>query len=225
MKSIAFEVLEGGMDRMMGQTNIHNRRNFLKYSAAALAFPVVGVGALKWSNIWFAPKDAKPSSGRWKTTLVSDNEPGEPLIVSGVIYGPDGKTPFEGATLWVYQTDATGRYSTSGGDNRYTRLHGQMTTGEDGRYEFRTIKPSSYPGRTVPAHIHAYVSGPGFPEYWIDEYLFEGDALITLEARRKLKGKGTRFFSILTLTRDNRGVLHGERDIRMERCTDNCTRK
>ena len=83
-----------------------------------------------------------------KVTIVSDKEPGEPLIVSGTIYAPDGKQPLEGITLYVYQTDAKGVYSTSGGggDNRNTRIHGVMRTGADGRYEFRTIRPASYPG-------------------------------------------------------------------------------
>src|SRR4030095_6476746 len=108
-----------------------------------------------------APENA---AGSWRVTIVSDTEPGEPLMVSGTVYGLDGKTPLPGATLWVYQTDATGNYSPpgGGGDNRYTRINGQTLTTAEGRYEFRTIKPASYPGRKVPAHIHAYLSAPGF---------------------------------------------------------------
>ena len=91
------------------------------------------------------------------------------MIVSGTIYSPDGRAPLEGINLFVYHTDATGRYSTTGGDNRNTRIHGLMRTNSEGRYEFRTIKPRSYPATRIPAHIHAFVSGPGYPEYWIDD--------------------------------------------------------
>ncbi|MGZ8843392.1 MAG: dioxygenase family protein, partial [Pyrinomonadaceae bacterium] len=87
-----------------------------------------------------ADKGSEPA--QWKVSIVSEQEPGEPLIVSGTIYSPDGKQPLPGITLYVYQTDVTGRYSTSGtgGDNRATRIHGVMRTNADGRYEFRTIK-------------------------------------------------------------------------------------
>jgi len=106
---------------------------------------------------------ANQDPGQWKVKIVSEQESGEPLIVSGTIYSPDGKKPLPGITLYVYQTDVTGRYSTSGGDNRGTRIHGVMKTNAEGRYEFRTIKPGSYPNSRNPAHIHAYVSGPDFP--------------------------------------------------------------
>src|SRR5262249_27876372 len=125
-------------------------------------------------------------------------------------------------TLYVYQTDATGRYSTSGGDNSSTRIHGLMRTDAQGRYEFRTIKPASYPNTKNPAHIHAYVSGPGYPEYWIDEYLFAGDSFIKDDAKEQAKGQGT-FSPILTVTRGGDGILHAVRDIRIERCSRNCT--
>ncbi|HJX90069.1 MAG TPA: hypothetical protein VJ372_06200 [Pyrinomonadaceae bacterium] len=205
------------------------RRSFLKGTSAAVVLPsfAVGVSGLlavisRYKTGSHATEETKSIS--WKTSIVSNSEPGEPLIVSGTIYSPDRKTPMEDATLWVYQTDATGIYSTSGGDNRFTRIHGQMITRADGRYEFSTIKPASYPGRNIPAHIHAYVSAPGFPEYWIDEYVFEGDPFITEEARKKMyRGEG-KFVSVMKLTRGSNGVLRGVRDIQIEKCTNNCVR-
>lgn len=158
----------------------------------------------------------------WNAKIVSDNEPGEPLIVSGTIYSPDGKQPLEGITLFVYQTDATGVYTTSGGDNRATRIHGVMRTDAQGKYEFRTIKPGSYPNSRNPAHIHAYVSGPGYPEYWIDEYHFSDDPFISDEDKRRASGQGT-FSPILSPKRGADGILRAVRDIRVERCSRNCT--
>jgi|SRR5882672_8730234 len=210
-----------------------NRRNFLQFaSKAVLVLPLAGLGAVELSGCGRAGSLlARSSSARsddakapWTISMVSATEPGEPLIISGTIYAPDGHRPLEGISLWVYHTDATGHYSTlreSGGDNRNTRLHGLMQTNREGRYEFRTIKPAPYPGRTNPAHIHAFVSGPGYPEYWIDEFLFEGDPFITEEMRRKA-GNGN-FSSILKLSRGSDGVLRGVRDITIERCSKNCT--
>ena len=219
--------------KSMGETNTLNRRSFLRHGSALLALPVLGLSALQLSS---CTKNGLSITGTgltdksrpdvaWKLVMASEKEPGEPLVISGIIYTPDGRTPLEGINLWVYHTDATGHYSSlsaSGGDNRNTRLHGRMRTNAEGRYEFRSIKPAPYPGRTNPAHIHAFVSGPGYPEYWIDEYLFEGDPFITEEMRRKASGQGT-FSSILKLARGQDGVLRGVRDIKIELCANNCT--
>lgn len=217
----------------MKQTSpVYNRRSFLKHASLfAVALPALELSTLGFAGCSQAPSLAVTGSDKsenvpWKTTIVPDGEPGEPLIVSGTIYAPDGRTPLEGINLFVYQTDATGVYSTRGGDgdNRNTRIHGLMRSNKEGRYEFRTIKPASYPNSRNPAHIHAYVSGPGYPEYWIDEYLFEGDQFISAADHQRFSGKGT-FSSILTLQRGSDGVLRTVRDIRVERCTSNCTRR
>lgn len=167
-----------------------------------------------------ADKPETPVS--WNAKIVSDQEPGEPLIVTGTIFSPDGKQPMPGINLYVYQTDVTGRYSTTGGENRATRIHGVMRTNADGRYEFRTIKPGSYPNSRNPAHIHAYVSGPGYPEYWIDEYLFADDPFVKDDEKQKAKAQGN-FSPVLNLTRGSDGILRAVRDIKIERCTRNCT--
>src|SRR6266550_3140074 len=114
-----------------------NRRSFLGYGSALLTLPMFGLGALQLSSCSrnelstarAEPTDKNGPDVSWKIVMVTDNEPGEPLIISGVMYGPDGRTCMEAVNLWVYHTDATGHYSplsTSGGDNRNTRLHGLM---------------------------------------------------------------------------------------------------
>jgi protocatechuate 3,4-dioxygenase beta subunit len=211
---------------MSVEGNNLSRRNFINCAAAAVV-PLVGfqlIGCASNRLLAFPPNESdKTTPLSWTTRIVSDHEPGQPLIVSGTIYSPDGRTPLEGITLYVYQTDATGRYSTSGGDNRNTRIHGQMKTNAQGRYEFRTIRPASYPGTRNPAHIHAYVSGPGYPEYWIDEYHFDDDPLITNEMRQRVVGLTANFSPIVKTTKGNDGLLRATRDIKIERCTSNCT--
>jgi protocatechuate 3,4-dioxygenase beta subunit len=93
---------------------------------------------------------------------------------------------------------------------------GRFLTGSTGEYYFRTIKPAPYPLRTTPAHIHAVLYGPGYAEYSIDDYWFEGDKFITPSERAKLTGRGG-FNSIITLRKDKLGILRGERNIKLER--------
>ena len=199
-----------------------NRRTFLSHASVAVALPIVGFSAVDFAACTIDHSLASAPPGGWRAQIASPEEPGERLVVSGTIFAPDGKSPLPGIILSVYQTDATGRYSTSGGNNRNTRLHGSMRTNGEGRYEFHTIKPASYPGSKIPAHIHAYVSGPDYPEYWIDEYWFDDDPFVTTEERRKITAAGS-FNPILKLTRTSDGVLHGTRDIKIERCSRNCT--
>jgi protocatechuate 3,4-dioxygenase beta subunit len=198
------------------------RRDFLFGAGAALILPVVGLGC----NANVVAERGAENSDRlgWKSVIVSDKEPGQPLIISGRIFAPDGQTPLQGITLFVYQTDATGVYSGNGvnGDNRNTRIHGAMKTGADGRYEFRTIKPGSYPRTRNPAHIHAYLSGPGYPEYWIEDYLFADDPFVTDDVKSRLGNLGS-FSSVLKLEQGHDGVLRAIRDIKIERCSKKCT--
>jgi protocatechuate 3,4-dioxygenase beta subunit len=93
--------------------------------------------------------------------------------VEGIVTGADGR-PVEGAVVYVYHTDARGYY---GPDGDTARLCGLMRTGADGRYRFHTIKPASYPGSDIPAHVHYVVSGANLPE---QQYLleFEGDRFL-----------------------------------------------
>ena len=152
----------------------------------------------------------------WKVSLVDKNEPGEPLIVSGTVYDQDGKTPLEGVSIYVYQTDAKGYYSKEGSGSSNPRIKGWMRTNAEGKYEFRTIKPASYPGRRIPAHIHCKVSGAGYSDQFIDEFLFEGDPYLTKDDFQKFGNKG-RFSSIMKVTRDKDGVLRCDRDIKLSK--------
>src|SRR6185312_2779693 len=141
----------------MNKLSVIDRRVFLRRaSSTVLTLPLIGLGIVELTSCAGATSGTALTStdpASWRTNICTDKEPGEPLIVSGTIYTPDGRTPLEGINLFVYQTDATGVYTTSGGNNRNTRLHGAMRTNAEGKYEFRTIKPASYPGSTNPAHI------------------------------------------------------------------------
>ena len=152
-----------------------------------------------------------------KIRMVTDSEPGERMSISGIIYLPDGKTPVKDAILSVWHTDSKGFYIAGGGGagELHPRIHGRMKTGSDGKYEFQTIRPAPYPNNSAPAHIHAHISAPDFPEYALI-YYFEGDNLITDKNRSELNSHRGGTPSVIKLTKDNNGVLTGHRNIILE---------
>ncbi len=107
------------------------------------------------------------------TRVAGEDEPGEAMIVRGVVTAADG-TPVAGAVVYVHQTDATGYYNSEGGPE--PRLFGSMLTGEDGAFEFRSIRPASYPDSRVAQHVHTRVVADGFEERYL-EMLFSDDPL------------------------------------------------
>lgn len=147
-------------------------------------------------------------------TLPDFNEQGPRLEISGIVYQSDGKTPAKDVIIYVYHTDQTGHYSTKGNETGWARRHGYirgwMKTDKNGFYQFYTLKPAVYPGRTAPAHIHVIVKEPDKNEYWIDEYLFDDDPLLTKEERQRQEKRGGK--GIIELVQD-KGRLHGTRHI------------
>ena len=192
----------------------------MKYSLLPLLFVLATLGGTRAQSINLK-KSSKNNTDTLdiasKIKMVAESEPGEPLIISGTIYLPDRKTPAKGAILSVWHTDTKGYYIEGGGGagEEHPRLHGRMKTGSDGKYEFRTIKPAPYPSNNTPAHIHAHVSAPDFPEYALI-YYFEGDKLITDKNRSQLNNHRGGTPSIIKLTRDRQGIFLGHRDIILE---------
>ena len=113
----------------------------------------------------------------WSSSIAAQSEPGESLILAGTVYDATGRSPREGVTVYAYHTDDRGFYRKKLWGP--PRLRGWTRTNADGRYEFSTIKPGSYPMRSGPAHIHMTVSVPGMAEWWIPELRFSGDPLLT----------------------------------------------
>ena len=127
-------------------------------------------------------------------TLPDFGDQGQKLKVTGIIYQNDGKTPAEGVILYVYHTNQKGLYATKGDETgwglRHGYIRGWVKTGKDGRYEFYTLKPGTYPTRSEPAHIHPTILEPDGKYYWLGSYLFEGDPLLTKEHLNQKSPRG-----------------------------------
>ena len=159
--------------------------------------------------------EGMPANPGPSARIAGTDEVGESLRIEGVIYQPDGKTPAPGIILYVYQTDHTGRY-TPGPNQIHARRHGHLRgwaqSDERGRYAIQTIRPASYPNSKNPQHIHPIIFEPTANRYyWIDEFLFDDDPLLSREEKNRQPQRGGG--GILTLKKGERGGWTGRRDI------------
>jgi hydroxyquinol 1,2-dioxygenase len=119
---------------------------------------------------------------------------GEPVLVHGRVTDLSGQ-PIARAELDVWGTNHHGRYENVDPEQPDFNLRGRFLTGADGRFEFWTVKPVSYPipddgpvGRLLdaagrnnmrPAHLHIIGSAEGYQtvvsELYTDDDPFLGD--------------------------------------------------
>ena len=139
---------------------------------------------------------------------------GPRIRISGIVYERDGKTPAKDVIIYVYHTDQTGHYTpgsnAKGWEKRNGRIRGWMKTDKNGFYSFYTLKPAPYPNAKIPAHIHIVIKEPDTNEYYIDEYLFEGDLNLTASEKQKQEKRGGS--GIISLENKN-GMQSGKRNI------------
>jgi len=108
---------------------------------------------------------------------ISNGTTGEPLIVRGRVLSSD-HSPIPGAMIDVWQAAPNGMYDLQDPKQPEINLRGRFRVDAEGAFQFRTVKPASYPvpsdgpvGKMLrslerhpfrPAHIHFIVSGPGY---------------------------------------------------------------
>lgn len=161
-----------------------------------------------------------PTTLDWKDTSPGWAQPGPKILLTGVIYQPDGTTPAPGIVMYYYHTDTDGRYRHRPGEPRsmppneqgqtHGSIRGWIKTGVDGRYAIYTVRPGAYPGESEPEHVHVTIKEPGIPEYYIDDFVFDDDPLLTERKRGRMKdrcGSGI----VKLVPKDD--LLVGERDI------------
>ena len=117
-----------------------------------------------------------------------------PLVIHGTVTGPDGK-PIAGAIVECWHANSKGFYShfdPTGAQSEFN-LRGAVRTGDDGKYEFRTLMPVGYgcppQGATRkllnelarhgdrPAHVHFFVTSSEHRKL-TTQFNIEGDPLI-----------------------------------------------
>lgn len=212
---------------------IENRRHFLKRaSMGIIAAPfLLSCGSdtlaqkadgdvLERIKKMAAPQGAEgmgaidaPADLSWRAKLANKDSEGEPMVIAGTVFQADGKTPAPSTLIYLYHTDMYGRYGQAG-EPKHGKFRGWMLTDKEGRYEFRSIRPASYPNTTFAAHVHMTLTTTDAREDWIDSILFEGDRFITSRERESAGRRGG-FQPIVTLVKGTDGVLRASRNIKL----------
>lgn len=196
---------------MLEQRN--TRREFLRIGTGFGLASLAGATLRAPSSDAQNPPPPEPADTIWKATIVPPNEPGDPLVVSGRVFAPDGEHAVAGVVVYAYNTDKSGYYSPDGKFS-HPRLKGYMKTDEEGRFELHTIVPGRYPGMHIPAHVHFNLWGAGYPAQWTEDLRFEGDSYLTEEMKRDSAARG-KFATIRPLARDSAGIYHCDVNLRL----------
>lgn len=149
------------------------------------------------------------------------NEKGQRILLTGIVYQIDGKTPAPDVLLYYYQTNTDGKYLHKPEEKRsmppnelgqtHGYIRGWVKTNSEGKYFIYTVRPGTYPTNDEPAHIHITVKEPNdINEYYIDDFVFDDDKLLTSAKRKKMENRcGS---GVLRLVQKE-DLYIGERDI------------
>lgn len=123
------------------------------------------------------------------------HQAGQKLLIQGTIYQQDGKTPAPGIILYYYHTDIHGVYASQENlDPRVTRhgyIRSWVRSDDQGQYAIYTVRPAPYPDTDMLAHIHPSIKEPDIDHaYYIDEFVFDDDPLLTPEKRAEMENRG-----------------------------------
>jgi len=185
-------------------------------SPSAILMDASFLSAHEWPRFRKLIRDSAQASS---LTLVSSQEPGEPLTVTGRVVDRKGQ-PVKDAVLYFYQTSNKGWYSDRAahvggmeGDRRHARLFGYLKTGAEGRFELRTIRPVGYPDSDLPAHIHVEVEPANQAAgRLVTEIQFDDDPRLTAGWRERSRQEG---FLIAKVTADSGNRQRVEVELKM----------
>jgi protocatechuate 3,4-dioxygenase beta subunit len=159
-------------------------------SISALATAVATLHAQpdeRFIRMWENSQRTKPLTLASVSRIADAHEHGTPLVIRGLVLGRNGRSA-PNVEVFAYHTDAGGSYAPAGAADPW-RLKGWAMTDAQGRFEFRTIRPAPYPGRDIPAHIHAILTS-GCCGRQFDDLMFDDDPLATKAYRDRFAAAG-----------------------------------
>jgi len=184
-----------------GHTTDDKRQEFILLSdVLGLSMLVVGLNHRRppeaTESTVFGPFFVEGSPAYANGDDIAQGAPGEPCLMQGRVSGVDGE-PVGGAHIEVWQADEDGYYDVQYADLDSARGRGHLTSAQDGRYWFWSVKPEAYPipadgpvgdlleaggrGPMRPAHVHFKVDAEGF-QTLITHVFVAGDEFLDSDA-------------------------------------------
>lgn len=161
------------------------RRDFIRNSSL-LAFSVSAFSFTKWNGEKYVGDSPTTSdilgpfyrpNAPMRTNIIPADSKGLPLNLKGIVFKEDGKTPLKNALVEIWQCDENEYYDNTSDDYLF---RGAIKTGNDGKYNFKTIVPVPYKANPDnenswrPAHIHMRVSS-GVQQDLVTQLYIKGD--------------------------------------------------
>ncbi len=172
-----------------------------------------------WLKSWNEAQRGRPAQMSASSRIASENEPGIPLHIEGEIVKPDGRTPARDVVVHAYHRDNDG-FDFGKDDRELTtwRLQGWAVTDDQGRFEFRTIRPApDHMGRDG-SHIHITVESPEHGRQWAPTVYFSDDTLV--KERRRNESAEAGEFGWVRDVETVEGVQHTSVKIRLKTKAD-----
>ena len=133
--------------------------------------------------------DGAPHKEMGESIVLNPMESDDPIVFTGTVRDLDSN-PIKGATLDVWSTASNGFYDVQDAEQSEMNMRGIFTTGADGTYEIRAVRPVAYPipgdgpagellfanGRHNhrPGHMHFVVAAPDHKT--VITHLFDRDS-------------------------------------------------
>lgn len=161
------------------------RRTFIKNSSLTV-ISISAFGGLNWNGKHFEGDNPTTTDilgpfyrpgAPLRTNLRLANSNGTPIVLKGIIFKEDGKTPVNNAFVEIWHCDEHEVYDNASDDYNY---RGAQKTKADGKYAFKSILPVPYkadPNDEAswrPAHIHMRVSVPDQQDLITQLYFKDG---------------------------------------------------
>ncbi len=143
----------------------------------------------QWLESWQLAVASRPAVLTDNNRIANKNEAGEPLIIKGQVFQPDGTTPAAEVLVHAYHRDSAGfDFGKNDKSTKTWHLQGWVNTNQQGGFYFTTIRPApDHIGREG-AHIHFTTVSKQWGKQWAPKVFLNNPSSI-LNVTITLKSK------------------------------------